>query len=294
MENLRIPFSWKDEFKQARLRQDIRRDALRSDAAIEAEIWAGILKNRRLGEKYREHVAVESEHGLVRLRGHVNKVWHSALIADIAGRVEGVALVKNTLVADEHLCEQVIAALLQDERTAPYIFVVRCSFGWVQLGGVVPSEEIARTAERVAGFVPAVRGILSLPGVFGAPLLGEGGQAVDSGPVRRALQPLPAAVVYQDDGVGQPEAVGAVSQIIIDPCSRLVSAIAVRLTGGEEDSVHLVPMTAVEAANGQNVWLKEGETAAAYPPFDRARFPLPPAGWRPPFPYEPGSVRWSM
>ena len=264
----------------------------RSDVAIEEEIWDGILRDHALGPKYQENLIIEVENGRVKLRGHTLKEWHGPLIANIIDRVEGVTLMRNELVADPVLQEQVIRALVQDDLTSPYIFMVRCHFGWIHLGGLVPSREIAKAAEGAAGFVPAVRGVLTLPSVFGWLTADE------PEPPRRTLQPRIAAAVYQDGDDSQPVEAGMVSQVIIDPASRLVEAFAVRVPEQDgESQVPLerqVPMSAVEAANERQVWLKEGEKLENYPLFERSRCPLPPAIWRPPFPYLPGMVRWVL
>lgn len=266
--------------------------AARSDIAIEEEIWNRIHKDPSLGERYQRNIAVEVEHGSVRLRGHVLKAWHAKWIENIAGRVRGALFVHNHLVPDEVLQNQVIQALLRDESTAPFIFTVRSTFGWVSIGGFVPSQAAAIAAEGVAGSVADVRGVLSLPAVVSA-----GWTQEETEPIRRALQPSLAAAVYED-GDQVPGAVGLVSQIIIDPCSRLVSAIAVRRSGSPEAGgapvEYLVPMSAVEAVNERGVWLKEGQTLGQFERFEKSAFPLPPPGWQPPFPYLPGMVRWSL
>lgn len=273
---------------------DTRPDFTRSDPVIEEEIWNGIIKDRCLGAKYQENIEVEVEDGRVKLRGHVLKRWHIPLIVNIADRVEGVVWIKSELVADDILQEQVVKALLQDDRTAPYVFTVKSAFGWIHLRGLVPISEVAKAAEGVAGFVPNVRGILSLPSVFGANLFAV--EELES--VRRALQPRIGSGVYQDGDGSKPVDVGQVAQVVIDPCSRLVSAIAVRVTGRVGDSQEpvdrLVPMTAVEAVNEKHVWLKEGAVIDQYPPFEQKLFPLPPANWHLPFPYFRGLVRWSL
>lgn len=267
---------------------------VRPDAVIEEEIWQRILKDHSLGCQYLDHLLVEVEDGRVCLRGHVLKAWHSPLITSIAHQTEGVVLVKNELVADENLREQVIQALTEDEWTAPYIFTVTVRFGWINLGGVVPSREIAKHAESVVGAVPFVRGVLSLPAVFGEEWFGSAANE----PARRALQPRHAAVVYQDGLDQKPVAVGLVSKVMIDPCSRLVSAIAVRITakGAQEHSSteRLIPITAIEAANEKGVWLKTGEDINQYAGYEPRQYPLPPPNWRPPFPYHRGSIRWSL
>jgi hypothetical protein len=291
MENITTPFARRDDLERGRAWSGAARsDAARSDAAIEEEIWTRIDKDRSLGIRLQENIAVEVEDGRVRLRGHVTQAWHCQRIASTAGQAAGVIRVQNDLTADEHLRAQVIKALLMDERTAPYVFVVRCSFGWVQIGGLVPGAEIASAAETVAGFVPAVRGILSLPTVFGAPWSAD----PDFEPVRRALQPRLAASVMQEFPGDKPQALGLVSQVILDPCSRLVRAIAVRPSGTRANSERLVPVQAIDAANERQVWLNEDQALEAYPLFDRCQYPLPPAGWRPPFPYTEGTVRWSL
>ena len=262
-----------------------------TDAKIVEDIWRGIFKDRCLGPKYRDNITVEVEQGRAKLRGHTLKPWHSQLIFQIVDRNEDVVWVKNELVSDDVLQEQVIQALIADEITAPYIFTARVNFGWVQLGGLVPTREIAKAAEAVAGSVPGVRGILSLPSAFDVAMLLE--EEMD--PPRRTLQPPLGARVYQDSDPMQPVGVGRVSQVLIDPVNRLVSTIAIAAEGGpERGAERLVPIHDVEAVSDQRVWLKEGKTIDQYLPFGSKQFPFAPTNWRPPFPYLPGSVRWSI
>jgi osmotically-inducible protein OsmY len=290
MDNQSSPFWSQARAEPGRQTRSQDQPSVPSDVVIEEEIWHSIFKDSSLGARYKDHLDLEVENGHVRLTGHVMKPWHGQQLIDLAKRARGVVWVESDLVADPHLQDQVIQALVQDEITSPYIFTVKSSYGWISLGGLVPTQEIVKAAEAVAGFVPAVRGILSLPSVLGATWL----SADHPEPARRALQPRLAARVHQEveESESAKEA-GWVSQVVVDPCSRLVSAIVVS-AGGRGGIERFIPIQDIEAVRKDQVWLKPGKAAAQFPRFERGRFPFAPRSWRPPFPYAPGTVRWSL
>ncbi len=268
------------------------RTNIRSDAAIEDDIWYRLEKASGLSWTSLEHIDIEVENGTVQLSGHVTKGWHRQRLEEIAASVWGVAGVQNEIIQDEEIQAQVLMALASDDMTTIYFFPVKCSFGWISLGGMVPAQEIALRAEEVAAHIPTVRGIIGLPWVVSIPWIG------DSQPetARRTFQPRLCSAVYEERNGNKHGEAGMVSQIIMDPANRLVSHIAVRTWQLVKDrkvsSDHLLPIDVVEAVSDSAVWLKEGEEACRHPEFHPEQCPLPPADWRPPFPYKHGQVRW--
>jgi sporulation protein YlmC with PRC-barrel domain len=100
------------------------------------------------------------------------------------------------------------------------------------------------------------------------------------------------ADVYASDGQ-----VGKVSQVAINPRSRLVSDIAVQarmeVKGHTVAGEFVEPAEAIDWVSDGGVFLMDSsEKLAERPPFREEDFPPAPANWAPPFPYEPGTVRW--
>ena len=107
---------------------------------------------------------------------------------------------------------------------------------------------------------------------------------------RRAYQPEIGWSVYREGGVG------SVEEVIIDPCSRLVTHLVVveNRPGYEHQEPRevLLPLDLIDFTREGAVWLKAGVDYRDYPGFDPGEYPLAPGGWRPPFPYDIGTVRW--
>ncbi len=280
------------------------RPAVRSDSAIEEEIWHRLSQENPVVFSP-EHVAVEVEQGEVQLWGHVADEGLRQRARLAAAQVPGVTQVTNRIIQDCDLCARVMRALDRDERTTAYLIPVKCASGWVSLGGIVPTQEAAEVVEMVAASVPEVRGVVGVPWVVGLPWA----TSSPAEPVRRIFQPRIGAVVHESlpDILSGSEALtgnmGIVAQVVIDPRSRLLTHIVVQ---AHEKKVHqralpaekyprgqIIPVSAIEAANREHVWLKAGEAICSYPVFHAGQYPGIPQDWRPPFPYRPEMVRWS-
>lgn len=275
---------------------------VRSDSAIEQEIYDRLAKENSAAFSA-DNMAVEVEYGRVSLSGYAEIEWQRQWAVMIAAQVKGVTGVQNELVLDDEVRSEVLQALAEDERTTLYLISVTCKAGWVYLDGIMPTLEAAQAVEEVTARLPSVRGILSVPWVMGLPWL----DSDDLEPVRRAFQPMIGANVFNGVNSNQREDDGIVTQIILDPCSRLLSHVAVRLReqkagqglanvkneGARSPLEYLVPVSSIEAANRNSVWLKEGEEIHKYPAFNPAQYRLAPTDWKPPFPYQPGIVRLS-
>ncbi len=268
---------------------------VRSDSAIEEEIYERLAKENLVAFSP-DHINVNAQHGQVQLTGYAASEWQRRLAEIIAAPVEGVTGVRNEILLDEEVSAQVLLALAEDPRTTAYLITVTCRSGWVHLDGMLPTLEAAQAVEEVAASVSAVRGILSVPWVMGLPWLEGEGLA----PVRRAFQPMHGATVYNGNEAGQTEDDGLVTQIILDPISRLLSHVVVQIREQKEAPTkerrireHVVPVSAIEAANRGQVWLKAGKEIKEFPSFQPAQYPLAGQDWKPPFPYQGGTVRLS-
>jgi osmotically-inducible protein OsmY len=245
---------------------------------IEAALW----KDPDLRSLDWTSLAITVQDGQVLLRGHVAQLSHPGKIESIAARVPGVVVVHNHLVADRTLITQVAQALASDRHTRAYPIRVGAFHGWIHLSGEAP-EEVARAAEEAAAWVPDVRGVLEAPHLMGYRRRHE---------KRRPIQPAPGAPVYTADGLA-----GKVSEVVISPRNKLVTHVVTlarfEVKGEQVQADYVVPVEAIDLVSTSGVFLEETlETLAGLPVLSASHFPPAPADWRPPFPYEPGTVRW--
>jgi osmotically-inducible protein OsmY len=251
----------------------------RPDSLLAVEIEERLWRDHGLRILEAGHIRVKVSQGVARLYGHVAKALNRTLAQEIAWMVRGVKGVQNDLEIDDDLKVKVAAALARDKRTRSYILPVGCSHGWIVLGGIVPDAEVQAAAESIAASVPQVRGVIGLPAISGQGLP----------PLRQAIQPEIGWNVYGKNDRG------SVAEIVIDPCSRLVTHIVVRRDGVDHRMAEkgvLMPADQVDFAQEGAVWLKSGTDFKNYPGFDPSQYPFAPEEWRPPFPYEAGAIRW--
>jgi hypothetical protein len=192
--------------------------------------------------------------------------------------------VHNNLVLDRDLIVQVTQSLARDKRTRPYILPVEAFHGWIHMGGVVPTSELQRVAEKVAGGVPGVRGVMTLPRVTGE----------SPSKPRHVMQPRIGAVVYGENGDE-----GVVSQVVIQPDNQLVTHVVVRFKeirdGNLEDRETVIPVQKIDLVNNGSIFLvRNGQPLNAYPALDPDNYPLALFTWKAPYPYTAGEVRWSL
>ncbi len=254
----------------------------RPDEVILEDVWANILKDASIRALDRDSIRLEVKGGEVTVRGHVVKSAHRARIEELAAQVRGVTRVHNHLVVDHDLAIEIAQALAKDPRTRPNILSVNCYHGWVTLVGEVPDVHTQQAAEEVAASHPQARGVIALPRVSGY----EGALA------RRPVQPEIGAQVYTRTGW-----VGNVSEVVIDPGNRLVRFIAITplhaADGGQAGVRYVLPAEVIDFVRPGSVWLKdEAAGKIGVSPFNPAEFPLAPQEWQPPFPYQPGTIRW--
>ena len=253
-----------------------------SDDSIQSEIWKKVCQYGEIRALDMDSFSVSVKKGFVLLTGHVSKKYHRDLIAEIAFSMPGVHAVHNNLVVDSDLIIQVAQALSKDERTRSLILPVGCSHGWIRLGGEVPTHELQLVAEDIAGQVPSVRGIVSLPKAPGDSCC----------PERHAVQPQIQTKIYDYN-----KHEGLVSQVVIQPRNRLVTHVVVNISDFCEGKFmfheYLVPVEAMELVNKESILLKRNEPPLdAFPAFEPLDYPLAPSDWQPPYPYAAGDVRW--
>ena len=255
---------------------------VRPDNSILFEIWDKLWKCDVIRSVDINSFSVSVVNGVVLLTGHLSRASNRRLIEDIAHAVPNVIAVNNKLVTDDELSLQVAQALGRDEQTRQFILPVVCSHGWVYLRGEVPTRELQFVAEKIAGQVPSVRGVISLPKVAGESCC----------PVHRALQPNIQSRIYDHN-----KQEGAVTHVVIQPLNRLVTHAVVSTNdfrdGKDVFHEYLVPVEEMEVVNRESIFLKRnGPPLNTFPAYEPSEYPPAPLNWQPPYPYSVGTVRW--
>lgn len=255
-----------------------------TDNNIRAEIWAEVWGHDNIRFLDISNFSVTVEDSVVSLKGHLIKDSNFRLIEKIAYSIPGVIAVNNMLVVDNDLTIQVAQALARDERTRSFIIHVGCTHGWVRLGGDVPTFELQLVAEEIAGQLPSVRGVVSLPNVAGKAPFKK----------RQRVQPQIHAKIYDHSSEE-----GKVTQIVIQPRNRLVTHVVGRTKEYIVDEFvfheFLVPIEAVEVVNQNGLILKRnGSPLIAFPTYESSNYELAPLDWQPPYPYTAGTILWPL
>ena len=255
---------------------------MRSDAAVEQDIWSRLWQEDTIRSLDFHSILVEVENGHALIWGHVGKDFHRRRMEEIIASVPGVSAISNCIVSDHELAVNIAQALSRDERTRKYFLNVSANHGWVTLIGEVPTIDAFEAVEEVLSRVPDVRGILNLPVVSGLP----------DPETRLAVQPDIGARVYDWAGV-----VGRVTGVVINPLDRLVTHFIVRTSGEEAgqriSAQYVLPVATIEVINKENIILtKDVQRISVYPQLELEEFPLAAEDWKPPFPYKLGQVHW--
>lgn len=257
---------------------------LRTNEGILADIWDALWRKDTIRSFDINSLSIGVKDGEVYLNGHLAREYNLPLIDNIAWSVAGVVAVHNQLVVDRDLVMQVTQALDRDECTRSFILPISAFHGWISISGEVPAHEIQHAVEKVAGGVPNVRGVITLPRVSGeSPCI-----------PRRMVQPRIGAVVYGENG-----AAGVVTQVVVHPDNRLVTQVVVRsnelISGSLVARETVIPLEAIDQASNENTLLVRNEPSlSAYPTFFPDWYPLALITWKAPYPYTAGEVRWPL
>jgi osmotically-inducible protein OsmY len=257
---------------------------LRTNDGLLADIWDALRQEDAIRSLDLNSLSIEVKDGEAYLNGHLSEKNNLLLVESVAHSIPGVVAVHNNLVADYDLTIQVAQALARDDRLHNFILPVNTCHGWIYLGGEVPTRELQHIVEEVAGKVPGVRGVITLPVVAGE----------SPTPPKRALQPCIGAVVYGRDGE-----VGVVTQVVIRHQDRLVTHVVVRFNEIKDTNLVaqacVVPVTAIDLVKNGSLFLqRNGPSLNVYPALDPDDYPLAPFTWKAPYPYTAGEVLWSL
>jgi osmotically-inducible protein OsmY len=257
---------------------------LRTNDGILADIWNALWKEDAIRSLDLNSLSIAVKDGEVYLTGHLAQENNLLRIENIVHSVVGIVSVHNNLVTDHELIIHITQALTRDERTRSFILSVGASHGWINLGGEVPTRELQHVAEKVAGEVAGVRGVIGLPRVTGE----------SPPPQKPAVQPCIGAVVY-----GRNREEGVVTQVVIQPGDRLVTHVVVR--SKELRDIYLVarenivPVKDIDRVDNESILLvRNGTSFRTYPVFESDEYPLALFTWKAPYPYTAGEVCWSL
>lgn len=215
-----VPFHWvdrvdmggvylsakKSEFK---ILPDDRADSQLIDD-IELALWEeGILH----GIEY-NGVDLSARCGVIVLEGYVPNVELKNRIEEVVQYIPGVLGIENNLVIDEDLKIAATIAVTQYPYNHEDRIFINSHNGFIQLSGEVSGIAARITAEKRAGSVSHIRGVLNALRVPGSKMVLKD---------QRVLQPRIGAIAHTRGA-----AIGVVQQVILDPINRLVIAVVVQ------------------------------------------------------------------
>lgn len=289
-----VPADWVSTMEDDRVVLEASRDAVARlplylpDDELERDVEEA-LQREELLRVLAVPVRAEVTDGVVRLRGHVHSRALAARAEEVVRSVPGVQEVRNELVVDHELLQQVVASVQSDEGTR-YLtgYSLRVQDGVVELRGTAPSLEAVRPLERAIARVPGVRGIrnamtgLDIPSTW-----------------RQVMQPHVGQPVYATD-----QELGRVEAVVVDPDNRRVQGVVVAgefpdagappfAAGPLWERRVVIPLEEVEQVTPRGVFLRiHAGQAAERPDLREDEYLSPSPSWVPPFPYRPGQVLW--
>lgn len=264
-----------------------RPDTVLVPAVIQA-LWEDTILRRT---EYRQ-IHVEVENGIAYLSGYVSSPSMSAGAEKAALKADGIWKVENRLTIDSEIKLAVSQAIGKDQRTRKARILVGVNNGFVTLTGQAPDLAARTAAQEQAVAIPEVRGVLNSIRVPGVNL--------DTGD-QRALQPAVGLDIYATDNK-----IGIVEKVVIDPDSRLVTAILANAVFPDPSPSGLnwrwnehhyferkiiIPIETVRNQTSASVVLNEKSAiVAGFSDFDAGMYSPPPHDWEPPYPYKRGDV----
>ena len=257
-----------------------------SDSSIAEEVDRAFWKDEILRNVDYQQIDVQVRDGIVILNGYItnSSQWRiEAALTDI----HGIMGVKSNLIADNKLLLQVAAALTEVERMKGSHVFARVQNGVVELSGEAISTGMRDLAEKDAGNVPWIRGVVNCISVPGVELA-----LVD----QRFLQPVIGQEIYFHDGPS-----GIVKQVIINRNNRRVVAMIIQVrfheahnrieyVNGVESTtperLAVIPINRIRylTVNSGFLLIDSTETTM-YQNFDPVSVVSPDPDWVPPYPY---------
>jgi osmotically-inducible protein OsmY len=249
----------------------------RPDADIQIDVER-VLRHDAVLRGTGDHVDVLVKEGVAYLSGYVPTYSHTSHVEDDVREVPGVWYVENHLVADSNLEIMVADRLAQDPQLGHQSILVRSTHGVLRLDGEVDSPELVRAAVCLAASVASVRGVLNMLHVPGTAANGSG---------ERVFWPSVGQEVFAADGL-----LGRVERVILDPDSRLVTAIVVKARFYDPPDASyrmiLIPSFAMKLVDPSGVELRiASDEVARRPDFDATQFATPNPDWPAPYGYVP-------
>lgn len=264
----------------------------KTDAAIKGSIDRALWKDDVLRAIEYSEIAVHVKNGVVYLNGHIVSTTSQSRIENAMRAIPGILGIKNNLVLDDKLTNEVAISLGMLEHTYACKFFTGASHGVISLNGIVSAENVKSLAEQCVVANPNVRGVIN-----NIHISGDETELQD----RPFLQPTIGEIIYFLDGLS-----GVVKQVIVNPNNRCVVAMTVRgqfadqrqdlksLQFNEARSPERLVVLSMDLVRyltkvsgflyiNSNEWER-------YTDFDPAFFHAPAVDWTPPYPYCPEDV----
>lgn len=294
-----VPFLWVDRIEMGsvylsakksefKILPDDRPDSQLIDD-VEMALWEeGILH----GIEY-NGVDISARCGVIVLEGYVPNAGLKNRIEEVVRYIPGVLGIVNDLVIDEDLKIAAAMAVTRDPYDHEDRIFISSHNGFIQLSGEVSGKAARLAAEKRAGSVPHIRGVLNSLRVPGSKMVLKD---------QRALQPRIGAIVHTRGA-----AIGVIQQVILSPTNRLVVAVVVNRHISDPKEIRksllpqksammsgkvVVPVHAIAYETGTAVFLDISDAEVSmFEDFNSQFYPVPEAGWQPPYPYHLDQIR---
>lgn len=256
---------------------------------VELALWEdGILH----GIEY-NGVDISARCGFIVLEGYVPNAELKNRIEEVVRHMPGVLGIVNDLVVDEDLKIDAAMAVTRDPYDHEDRIFIGCHNGFIQLSGEVSGKAARLAAEKRAGSVPHIRGVLNSIRVPGSKMVLKN---------QRTLQPRIGAFVHTRGA-----SIGVIQQVILNPINRLVVAVVVNGHISDPKEIRksllsqknavvpgkvVIPVHTIAYETGTAVFLEISDAEVSmFEDFNPQFYPVPETGWQPPYPYHLDQVR---
>lgn len=109
----------------------------------------------------RPRVELDVTHGTVRLSGRVRTLAMKEIVGYLIRRTEGVGVVRNELISDTEVVQEVANVLAHDPELGPLCIRVDVRDGVATLNGELPIPELEERAVQAARLAPGAADVVS-------------------------------------------------------------------------------------------------------------------------------------
>ena len=270
------------------------------DVALKGSIYHAFWNDHILRAIEYEEIDLFVKNGVVYLNGHIVSATNQSRIMKAMQTIPGISRIENDFVLDDKLTLEIATSLGKLEHIYDCKFFTGTSHGVVSLNGSVSTEDVKLLAEQCASSNPNVRAVINNIRVVGTELVLQN---------QPSLQPVIGEPIYFLDGV-----VGSVKQVVINPNNRRVIELIIQgqfsnqsqnlsaqINQTNSQSQQILEQTIVISVhliryltNSSGFLTIKSTETTQYQDFNPLYFSSPQKDWKPPYPYCPGNVLFTI